>query len=123
MIRRPPRSTLFPYTTLFRSQILVGGDAATFRDTVDAIYGRFPLLIGVVMLITFVILMMFFQSIYLPIKAILMNVFSILATLGALVIIFQYGFATGFLGFESLGALNFVTPPILFAILFGLSAD
>src|SRR5207248_2020013 len=94
------RQTIIPEIAQLKSySVFVGGDAATFRDSNEAIYGRFPILIAVVMVMTFIILMMFFQSIYLPVKAILMNVVSILATYGVLVIIFQYGFGTKLLGF------------------------
>jgi RND superfamily putative drug exporter len=118
------RNTVIPEISQLRAyDVFVGGDAATFHDTNEAIYGRLPVLIAIVMGMTFIILMMFFQSVYLPLKAIFMNVVSILATYGALVFIFQYGVGTNLLGFEYLGALNQVTPPILFAILFGLSTD
>jgi uncharacterized membrane protein YdfJ with MMPL/SSD domain len=68
--------------------IYVTGDSASFLDFQDRLYGRFPLLAAGVMLVTFIILMMFFQSVLLPIEAILMNLASILATYGALVVIF-----------------------------------
>jgi RND superfamily putative drug exporter len=61
--------------------------------------------------------------VFLPIKAILMNLASILATYGVLVLIFQYGWGDRFLGFSSLGGLGMFAPAILFAILFGLSTD
>ena len=68
-------------------------------------------------------LMMFFQSVFLPLKAILMNLASILATYGVLTMIFQYGWGDKFLGFTSLGGLGMFAPATLFAILFGLSTD
>jgi RND superfamily putative drug exporter len=103
--------------------VLVGGSTASFLDFQSALYGRFPFIVFGVMLVIFIILMMFFQSIFLPIKAMLLNLASILATYGALVVIFQHGFATGLLGFESQGLLSNVTPAVLYVILFGLSSD
>ena len=101
----------------------VGGDAASFIDFRDTLYSRFPTVVTVVAIIIFFILMMFFQSVFLPIKAMFMNMVSILATYGVLVIIFQYGFGTRLLGFTSQGLLNVVTPAVLYVILFSLSTD
>jgi putative drug exporter of the RND superfamily len=101
----------------------VGGDGAIFLDFRDAMLSRFPLLVAGVTLVTFIMLMMFFQSVFLPLKAILMNFVSILATYGVLVMIFQYGWGDRVLGFTSLGGLGILTPPTLFAVLFALSTD
>ncbi|MEX2314458.1 MAG: MMPL family transporter, partial [Thermomicrobiales bacterium] len=101
----------------------VGGDAAGFMDFRDRLYGQFPLVAGVVMLLIFVILMMFFQSVFLPLKAIFMNLVSVLATYGVLIVIFQYGHGASLLGFESQGLVSVVTPAVLFVILFALSTD
>ena len=105
------------------SNVWVGGDAANFLDFEHTLYGRFPLVVTVVMLLIFVILMMFFQSVFLPLKAIFMNLLSVLATYGILVLIFQDGHGTRLLGFQSLHAVNVITPAILFVILFSLSTD
>ncbi len=104
-------------------EIFVGGSAASFIDFRDALYGRFPWLVLAVLAMTFLILMMFFQSVFLPLKAIFMNLVSILATYGVLVMIFQYGWGSAIFGFDSLGAISVVTPAILFVILIGLSTD
>lgn len=103
--------------------VYVGGDAAAFVDFRDTLYGRFPYIVLIVTALVFFILMMFFQSVFLPLKAILMNFISIAATFGLLIFIFQYGYFTRFLGFESQGLLNVITPAILFVILFALSTD
>lgn len=118
------RHKILPAVPEFRGDnVYVGGDAAAFLDFRDTLYGRAPLLGGMVMLVTYVILMMFFQSVFLPLKAIVLNLLSIGATFGALVAIFQYGWGHQFLGLEPLGALSVITLPILFVILFGLSTD
>ena len=108
---------------LANSDAYVGGTTANFMDFHDELYGRFPYLVGAVLLLTFIILMMFFQSVFLPFKAILMNLGSILATYGALVLIFQHGWGSSLAGFEPLGAIAVITPAILFVILFSLSTD
>jgi hypothetical protein len=104
-------------------RVEVGGNSASYQDFQDALYGRFPFLVGAVLLLTFFILMMFFQSVFLPLKAVFMNLMSILATYGALVLIFQHGYGASLLGFESLHSLNAITPAVLFVILFSLSTD
>ena len=101
----------------------VGGDGAIFVDFRDATARRLPFLVAGVTLVTFIMLMMFFQSVFLPLKAILMNLASILATYGVLTLIFQYGWGDRFLGFSNLGGLGMFAPATLFAILFGLSTD
>jgi hypothetical protein len=67
--------------------------------------------------------MMFFQSLALPLKAILMNLASIMATYGVLVLVFGHGIGIQVYGVDAIGALSVVTPVILFVILFGLSTD
>lgn len=104
-------------------QAYVGGTTANFIDFSHELYGRFPYVVGAVLLLTFMLLMMFFQSVFLPLKAILMNVLTILATFGALVLIFQHGWGAGLAGFEPVGAIGVITPAILFVILFSLSTD
>ncbi len=101
----------------------VGGDGAIFVDFRDATARRLPYLVAGVTVVTFIMLMMFFQSVFLPLKAILMNFASILATYGVLTMIFQYGWGDRFLGFTSLGGLGMFAPATLFAILFALSTD
>ncbi|HVB63919.1 MAG TPA: MMPL family transporter [Nitrolancea sp.] len=103
--------------------VSVGGDAAGFLDFRDSLYGRFPLIVGIVTVMIFFILMMFFQSVFLPIKAMLMNLASILATYGVLVMIFQYGWGARLFGFTPQGLVSAVTPAVLYVILFGLSTD
>jgi putative drug exporter of the RND superfamily len=101
----------------------VGGETATFLDFRDALYGRFPTIVAAVTAMIFLIMLLFFRSIFLPVKAILLNVASILATYGVLVVIFQNGFASGLIGFTSTGAITVITPALLYVILFSLSTD
>jgi uncharacterized membrane protein YdfJ with MMPL/SSD domain len=118
------RELIIPSVPLLgEHQAYVGGSTAQFMDFSDKLYDRFPYLVAVVLLLTFVILMMFFQSVFLPLKAILMNLASILATYGVLVLIFQHGWGADLFRFEPVGAIAVVTPAILFVILFSLSTD
>jgi RND superfamily putative drug exporter len=113
----PSIAELRPY------RVLVGGLSAGVEDYADALYSRFPLLVGAVLLVTFVLLALLFRSIVLPLKAILLNLVSIVATYGALILIFEVGWGAGLLGLEPQGKLFVVTPALLFVILFGLSTD
>jgi RND superfamily putative drug exporter len=72
---------------------------------------------------TYIVLLLFFRSLVLPLKAILMNTLSILASYGMLVIIFQDGFLHSMLGFTPLGFVEASSPILLFCTLFGLSMD
>ncbi|HEU5315003.1 MAG TPA: MMPL family transporter [Chloroflexota bacterium] len=121
---RDLRETIIPgIPELSRYEVQVGGLGAGFSDYTRALYDRFPLLVAAVMAMTFLILMMFFRSVVLPVKAILLNVASILATYGALALIFQRGLGAEALAFEPQGALFVTTPAVLFVILFGMSTD
>lgn len=104
-------------------EFYVGGNAANYVDFESSLYGRFPIVVLIVGLINFIILMMFFQSVVLPIKAILLNLLGILATIGVLVTIFQWGWFTSLLRFEAQGLISVVVPAVLYVILFALSTD
>jgi RND superfamily putative drug exporter len=102
---------------------LIGGGAAEIVDVVDTISGEFPRTAAVVILATLIILAVLLRSIVLPIKAVVMNMLSILASFGALVWIFQEGNLSAILGFAPLGFVETTIPVILFCVLFGLSMD
>lgn len=103
--------------------MLVSGQSAANIDYVTSLYTAFPLAILVVALVTYTVLFFFFRSLVLPLKAILMNTLSILASYGALVIIFQGGFLHQIFGFTPLGFVEASSPILLFCALFGLSMD
>ena len=102
---------------------LVGGGPAEIVDVVDTISQEFPRSAAVVILATLLILAVLLRSILLPIKAVVMNMLSILASFGALVWIFQEGNLSAVLGFAPLGFVETTIPVILFCVLFGLSMD
>ena len=99
--------------------VLVDGGTAANIDYVDSLYSDFPIALLVISLTTFFLLFFLFRSIVLPLKAILMNILSILASYGALVLIFQDGFLHQLLGFTPLGFVEASSPILLFCTLFG----
>ncbi len=104
-------------------EIHVGGGTAEIVDVVDAIYRDFPIVASVIVVTTYLVLLTLFRSVLLPIKAIMMNVLSILASYGALVWIFQDGNLHELLGFTPQGFVEASLPVIMFCVLFGLSMD
>ncbi len=103
--------------------IEVGGFAASSVDTLDGIEsGTIPALIFVIVG-SYLILLLTFGSVFLPIKAIFMTLLSITASLGALVFVFQDGRLENLLGFTANGEIISTTPILMFCILFGLSMD
>ena len=103
--------------------VLVGGNQANDLDFDRYLYGNFPLSILFILGSTYVLLLLMFRSLFLPLKAILMNVFSVGACLGVLVFVFQWGHLSNVLDFTATGYLDSIAPILLFCILFGLSMD
>lgn len=103
--------------------ILTGGGTAEIVDVVDEIYDRFWFVGGYVVLMTYTVLLVLFRSVVLPLKAIALNVLSILASYGALVFIFQQGHFHELLRFTPQGFVEASLPVIMFCVLFGLSMD
>lgn len=102
---------------------LVGGQAAEQVDQFKAIIDGAPLALLVLVIITLVTLFLMTGSVVLPIKALIMNVLTITATFGILVLVFQDGRFEGLLNYSSQGALESTQPVFLFAVVFGLSTD
>ncbi len=103
--------------------VLVDGSTAGNMDYVTSLYTDFPIAVLVVAITTYIVLLLLFRSLVLPLKAILMNTLSILASYGALVVIFQDGFLHQLLNFTPLGFVEASGPILLFCSLFGLSMD
>ena len=101
----------------------VSGDAAQSKDFNDLMKSRAPLVFGFVLLLAFVLLLVTFRSIVIPIKAIVLNLLSVGAAYGVLVLVFQNTWAESILGFRSSGGITSWLPIFLFVILFGLSMD
>jgi RND superfamily putative drug exporter len=102
----------------------VGGIVAENADFIEAVYGSFPLMIGVMALLTFLLLARAFRSVLLPAKAVLLNIASVAAAWGVLVLIWQEGHGSQLLwGIAGTETLPSWLPVIVFAFLFGLSMD
>jgi RND superfamily putative drug exporter len=101
----------------------VTGPTAQSRDFNDMMKSRAPLVFLVVLAMAFVLLLVTFRSIVIPIKAIALNLLSVGASYGVLVLVFQHGVGESLLGFEATGAVTSWLPLFLFVILFGLSMD
>ena len=114
----PVLATLPPGT-----QQAVTGDTAANTDFNQTIKSRAPIVFAFVLGFAFLLLLLTFRSIVIPVKAIILNLLSVGAAYGVLVWIFQYGHLEGLLGFQSNGAVVTWLPLFLFAVLFGLSMD
>jgi RND superfamily putative drug exporter len=101
----------------------VGGPTAANVDLADKVAERLPWFIGAVVLLSFLLLMLVFRSILVPLKAALLNVLSIGAAYGVVVAIFQWGWLKDLVGVESTVPIVSFVPMMMFAILFGLSMD
>jgi RND superfamily putative drug exporter len=104
-------------------EVLVGGLTARLADQLDAVADGLPWMALVIVGATFLLLFLAFGSLVLPVKAILMNVLSLGASFGALVLIFQDGHLSGLLNFTSTGTLEATQPILVLAVVFGLSMD
>jgi uncharacterized membrane protein YdfJ with MMPL/SSD domain len=105
------------------ASVEVTGFTAHFIDLQSSLVDHLPAALAIVAVATFVVLFLFTGSVILPVKALLMNVLSLSAVFGILVLIFQDGRFEGLLGYTSQGALESTQPLLLFAVAFGLSTD
>jgi uncharacterized membrane protein YdfJ with MMPL/SSD domain len=103
--------------------VQVGGETAAFEDQQAAIRESLPLALGILAATTLVILFLMTGSVVLPIKALIMNLLTLSAAFGLLVLIFQDGRLEGLLAYDSQGALEATQPVLLFCAAFGLSTD
>ena len=102
----------------------VSGIGADQIDFLKAVYGNFPLMLTLIALLTIVLLARAFRSIVLPIKAVILNLISLAATLGFMVLFWQHGYGSSTVfGVSETGAVTFWIPLMVFAFLFGLSMD
>jgi len=104
--------------------VKVGGSGPLVADFISAVYGSFPIMILLIAVITFLLLARAFRSLLLPLKAVILNIVSVAAAWGVLVLVWQYGFGSQAIwGIQSTGAITFWIPLMVFAFLFGLSMD
>jgi RND superfamily putative drug exporter len=101
----------------------VGGLTATFIDIGDRISGRLPYFIAAVVFLSFILLMLVFHSVLVPLTAAVMNLLSVAAAYGATVAVFQWGWFMGLIGLQNTVPIVAFVPMMMFAVLFGLSMD
>jgi putative drug exporter of the RND superfamily len=121
---RTLRTTVIPQVTAGTDvTVHVGGVTAAFDDIATKLQRRLPLFIGVVLALSFLLLLTVFRSVVVPLKAVIMNLLSIAAAYGAMVAVFQWGWGKNLIGVGKAGPIESFLPMMLFAILFGLSMD
>jgi RND superfamily putative drug exporter len=104
--------------------VRVGGEPAANADFIDAVYGSFPTMIALITVTTFILLARAFRSLLLPAKAIVLNVLSVAAAWGVMVLVWQKGYGSELIwGIEATGSIPSWLPLMAFAFLFGLSMD
>jgi RND superfamily putative drug exporter len=101
----------------------VTGLTAEWKDSTDQMKSKLPLVFAFVLLFAFALMLFAFRSLVIAVKAILLDLLSVGAAYGVLVLVFQHGFGKGLLGFSSTVGIDPVVPLLLFVILFGLSMD
>jgi RND superfamily putative drug exporter len=105
------------------TEVFIGGLTAGTIDFADQSASRLPILIGVVLLLSFLLLVAVFRSVVVPAKAVVMNLLSIGASYGVVVAVFQWGWLKSVVGSTTTGPIEAWVPMMLFTILFGLSMD
>ncbi|TWG93457.1 RND superfamily putative drug exporter [Nocardioides sp. J9] len=101
----------------------VGGQTATFADLGDRVQDRMPRFVVAVLVLSFLLLTVLFRSVLVPLKAVVLNLLSVCAAYGVLVVVFQWGWAAALIGVEAPVPVVSFIPLFMFAILFGLSMD
>ena len=111
-------------TQTLPAEVTVGGEAAQGADFLEAVYSNFPLMLALISILTFILLARAFRSLILPLKAVLLNLLSVGAAWGLIVLVFQKGYGSDeIFGIEATQAINVEMPIVVFAFLFGISMD
>ncbi len=106
-----------------QAEVIVGGQSATFADFRKIVSTYTPIVFAFVLGLSFILLMVVFRSLVIPVKAIIMNLLSVGAAYGLLVVVFQHGVGASLFGFQQSDVIDMWIPLFLFSILFGLSMD
>jgi uncharacterized membrane protein YdfJ with MMPL/SSD domain len=119
------RGVIVPETlgALPNTEAGVTGLTAEWKDQADELKSKTPPVVAFVLLFAFGLMLVAFRSLVIAVKAILLNLLSVAAAYGVLVLVFQHGIGKGLLGFSSTAGIDPVVPLLLFVILFGLSMD
>nr|MDP9485188.1 MMPL family transporter [Actinomycetota bacterium] len=105
------------------TSFLVGGLSAGQKDFISSLYGKAPLAAAFVIGATYLILLVTFRSVFIPLKAVIVNILSLTASFGAIVFVFQDGNLSGLLNFTPLGFVDATLPILMFCTIFGVSMD
>jgi RND superfamily putative drug exporter len=117
------RDDTIPKASGGQVRVLVGGQTAIFDDFSHVLSKKLPLFIGVVVALSFLLLMAVFRSLVVPVMASIMNLLSAAAAFGVITAIFQWGWGASLIGVDRTGPIEAFLPVMVFAILFGLSMD
>jgi uncharacterized membrane protein YdfJ with MMPL/SSD domain len=119
------RDDIVPATVgaLPETEVAITGLTAQSKDFTDKLKSVAPLVFGFVLLLAFILMLVAFRSLVIAAKAIALNLLSIAAAYGVMVLVFQHGIGKGILGFESTAGIDSFLPIFMFVILFGLSMD
>jgi RND superfamily putative drug exporter len=104
-------------------QVLVGGQTALAADLASQLSSKLPIFVGMVVALSFILLMVVFRSLAIPFTAAIMNLLSAGAAFGVVVAVFQWGWLSGLVGVTNTGPISPFVPILMFAVLFGLSMD
>jgi RND superfamily putative drug exporter len=118
------RDTVIPDgETNSRLEVLVGGEAATNIDVAHALMGRLPIYLGLVAVFGFLLLVLAFRSLLVPLVGAVSNLATIVVSLGAITAIFQWGWASNLLGVGDGAPISYIVPIMIVGVMFGLSMD
>jgi RND superfamily putative drug exporter len=117
------RTSVVPPAEQGQVNVLVGGSTAIGIDFSKVLADKLPLFIGIVVLLSFLLLMAVFRSLAIPAMAAVMNLLSVAAAFGVVVAVFQHGWGAELIGVDRTGPIEAFLPVMVFAILFGLSMD
>jgi uncharacterized membrane protein YdfJ with MMPL/SSD domain len=112
-----------PPPALGALDVAVGGATAQDEDFRELVADAIPTVLALTMALSFVVLVVLLRSLWLPLKAVVLNALTVGAAYGAMVVVFQWGWLDGLLGYDSLGYVNDITPAFVLPVVFGLSMD
>ena len=104
-------------------QVLVGGQTALGNDLAGQLSSKLPLFVGMVVALSFILLMLVFRSLAIPVTAAIMNLLSAAAAFGVITAVFQWGWLKSLVGVTNTGPVSPFIPILMFAVLFGLTTD
>jgi RND superfamily putative drug exporter len=104
-------------------QVLVGGQTAIGIDVAGQLSSKLPMFVGIVVALSFILLMLVFRSLAIPLTAAIMNLLSAAAAFGVVTAVFQFGWLKSLVGVTNTGPINPFIPILMFAVLFGLTTD